>query len=194
MLQVDVTSNRGANVAAIREAFEAHGMTLPAPATSLPVPLARRTRAGASPSCVAGSPSRPGTRIELTPVDTDLHGEIAHVSAYRPSPARRRGARGRPGAWSRASPVSPAPAAERSITGILGEVTSSEGEAATQARAFARSLVANGDVRTAPRAARRLGAAPQPPADPGADSRTSHEIRMVDGEPTLVRVGFAERR
>ena len=192
MLQVDVTSNRGANVAAIREAFEAHGMTLPAPATSLPVPLARRTRAGASPELRRRLAVPPGTRIELTPVDTDLHGEISHVSAYRPIPLDGVGLEGVqvrvPGIARVASTRR-----GRSITGILGEVTSSEGEAATQARAFARSLVANGDVRTVPRAARRLAAPPQPPAA-RAPRRTSHEIRLVDGEPTLVRVGFAERR
>ena len=80
----------------------------------------------------------------------------------------------------------------RSITGVLGEVTSSEGDAAVQARAFARSLVANGDVRTAPRAARRLAAAPQPPTA-RVPHKPSHEIRLVGGEPTLVRVGFSHR-
>ncbi len=98
MLQVDVTSNRGANVAAIREAFEAHGMTLPAPATSLAVPLARRTRAGASPELRRRLAVPPG------------HEDRADTRRYRPArrdqprqrvpadPARWRRARRRPGA------------------------------------------------------------------------------------------------
>jgi hypothetical protein len=167
-------------------------MTLPAPATSLPVPLPGHTRSGAAPELRRrlGVPS--GTRIELTPVDTELHGEIAHVSAYRPVPLDGVGLQGVqvmvPGVARVATTRR-----GRSITGVLGEVTSSEGQATDQARAFARSLVANGDVRTAPRAARRLAAAPQPQA-PRVPHTASHQIRLVDGQPTLVRVGFSCRR
>ncbi len=191
MLQVDVSKNRGANTAAITEAFAAHGMSLPAPATSLPVPLPRQTRAGAAPELRRRLAVPPGTRIEITPVDSDLHGEIAHVSAYRPLPLDGAGLQGVrimvPGIARVATTRR-----GRSITGVLGEVTSSEGDAAVQARAFARSLVANGDVRTAPRAARRLAAAPQPPTA-RVPHKPSHEIRLVGGEPTLVRVGFSHR-
>ena len=192
MLQVDVSKNRGANTAAITEAFAAHGMSLPAPATSLPVPLARQTRSGAAPELRRRLAVPPGTRIEITPVDSELHGEIAHVSAYRPLPLDGGGLQGVqimvPGIARVATTRR-----GRSITGVLGEITSSEGDAAAQARAFARSLVANGDVRTAPRAARRLAAAPQPPAA-RVPHKPSHEIRLVGGEPTLVRVGFSHRR
>lgn len=128
----------------------------------------------------------------MTPVETDLHGEITHISAYRPVPLDGEGLQGVqvmvPGVARVASTRR-----GRSITGVLGEVTSSEGEAAAQARAFARSLVANGDVRTAPRAARRLAAAPQAPSA-RVPHPASHEIRLVDGQPTLVRVGFSDRR
>jgi hypothetical protein len=192
MVQADVTMNKGVDATAISDAFAAHGLTLPAPAMSLPVPLPGQTRSGAAPELRRrlGVPS--GTRIELTPVDTELHGEIAHVSAYRPVPLDGVGLQGVqvlvPGVARVATTRR-----GRSITGVLGEVTSSEGEATDQARAFARSLVANGDVRTPPRTARRLAAAPQAPS-PRVPHTASHEIRLVGGQPTLVRVGFTCRR
>jgi hypothetical protein len=71
-------------------------------------------------------------------------------------------------------------------------VTPIDGDVDEQARAFARSLVASGQVRTAPGATRRLAAAPQPRADVPQQT-PSHEIRVVNGEPTLVRIGFACR-
>jgi hypothetical protein len=189
MLQADVAMNRGANTAAINEAFAAHGMPLPAPATSLPVPLPGQTRAGASTELRRRLAVPPGARIELTPVDSELHSGIAHVSAYRPLTLDGAGLQGVqimvPGIARVATTRR-----GRSITGVLGEITSSEGEVAGQARAFARSLVANGDVRTAPRAARRLAAAPQPPTA-RVPHKPSHEIRLVGGQPTLVRVGFS---
>jgi hypothetical protein len=79
-----------------------------------------------------------------------------------------------------------------SITGVLGEVTQANSEVDDQARAFVRALVASGQVRTAPQATRRLAAPPQP--RPDVPQKTpSHEIRVIAGEPTLVRVGFACR-
>jgi hypothetical protein len=191
MLQADVMTNGGANAAAINDAFEAHGMPLPAPVTSLAVPLLRQTLSGAARELRRRLSVPPGTKVEMTPVDTDLHGEIAHVSAYRPMPLDGVGLQGVqvmvPGIARVATTRR-----GRSITGVLGDVTSSEGDAAVHARAFARSLVASGDVRTAPRAARRL-AAPQPPAG-RVPHKPSHEIRIVRGQPTLVRVGFSRRR
>jgi hypothetical protein len=192
MVQADVSMNRGANAAAIDAAFAAHGMALPAPATSLPVPLPGQTRSGASPELRRRLAVPPGTRIEMTPVETELHGEITHVSAYRPIPLDDDGL---PGVQVLVPGVARVATTRRgrSITGVLGDVTSSAGEAVEHARAFARSLVANGDVRTAPRAARRLAAAPQPPAG-RVPHKPSHEIRVVAGQPTLVRVGFSCRR
>jgi hypothetical protein len=192
MLQADVAMHGGANVAAVRAAFGGHGMTLPAPVTSLPVPLTRRTRSGAARELRERLDVPPGTRIEMTPVDTDLHGEMAHVSAYRAMPLDGTGLEG-------VQVMVPAVArvattrGGRSVTGVLGDVSSSEGDAAVHARAFARSLVASGDVQTAPRAARRLAAAPQAPQG-GVPRKPSHEIRIVGGQPTLVRVGFSHRR
>lgn len=192
MLQADVTVNHGVNTTAISDAFEAHGMTLPAPVTSLAVPLAGGNRSGATRDLRRRLAVPPGTRLEMTPVDTGLHGEMAHVSAYRPMPLDGVGLEG-------VQVMVPATArvattrGGRSVTGILGNVSSSEGDAAAHARAFARSLIASGDVRTAPRAARRLAAAPQPPAG-SVPHKPSHEIRMVGGQPTLVRVGFSHRR
>jgi hypothetical protein len=94
----------------------------------------------------------------------------------------------------------------RTVVGVLGDVLPAEGEAEIEARAFARTLVANGDVRqvtpaTPPDATptrRRLrGATPVagalPPRLPGAPFPPTHEIQTVDGAPTLVRVGFSCR-
>jgi hypothetical protein len=75
------------------------------------------------------------------------------------------------------------------IEGTLGDVSGPDPQADEEARSFARALVASGQVRTAPRARRRLAAAPEPA--PGRPHRPTHEVRVVDDQPTLVRVGFA---
>jgi hypothetical protein len=189
MLQADITMNGGANASAIQAAFAAHGMTLAAPAASLPVPLGKRTRSGASRELRERLGVPAGTSLTFTPVESPLHGSISHVTAYRPVTLTGTGLDG-----VRVMVPASARVARRggSITGTLGEVTQIDGDADEQARAFARSLVASGQVRTAPRATRRLAAPPQPP--PNVPQRAvSHEIRIVDDQPTLVRVGFACR-
>ena len=58
-----------------------------------------------------------------------------------------------------------------------------------QARAFARSLLENGDIGTTGRATRRAGFAPQPSVDRGVRKPT-HAIKIKGGQPELVRIGF----
>ena len=133
----------------------------------------------------------PGTRIELTPVDTDLHGEIGHVSAYRPVPLDGVGLDGRPGhgPGHRACRQHPRAGAR------------SPASWARSPRPRARPRRRRGPSRarsspTATCAPPRVLPDGSPPhrsrRPPGCRARTSHEIRLVDGEPTLVRVGFSE--
>ena len=186
MLQADVTLNGGTNCPAIQAAFEAHGMTLTAPSASLAVPLAARTRRGASAELRERMGVPRDTKLTFTPVDTGAHGEISHVAAYRPVTLSGVGLEG-----VRVMVPAGARIARRgaAVMGMLGDVTPADGTSDNEARAFAQALVASGQVRTAPQATRRLAVAPQPSTD--RPHRTpSHEIRIVDGEPTLVRVGF----
>jgi hypothetical protein len=127
-----------------------------------------------------------GTKLTFTPVDSGAHGEISHVVAFRSVALSGQGLEG-----VRVMVPAGARVARRgaAISGMLGEVTPADGAGDQEARAFASALVASGQVRTAPLATRRLAVAPQPSTD--RPQRTaSHEIRVVDGEPTLVRVGF----
>jgi hypothetical protein len=198
MVMADVTMHGGANTAAIKAAFAAHGMPLPAPVMSLPVPLAvtnghaprkGRSRVTSILREQLGVPN--DAKIELTPVDSELHGAIAHVTAYRPLALDGDGLEGVrvliPGIARVQMRGLGGP-----ITGILGDVTPASGAVEDEARAFVRALVASGDVSAAPRAATRMMAPPQPQAQ-NPRKRTSHEIRIVGGQPTLVRVGFSHR-
>jgi hypothetical protein len=197
MLQADVTQNRGVNCPAITAAFAAHGMTLAAPSASLAVPLAARTRRGASAELRERMGVPPDTKLIFTPVDpgahgeiSHVHGEISHVAAFRSVALSGQGLEGVQVRVPAGARVARRGAA---IEGVLGEVTPADGAADNEARAFALALVASGQVRTAPQATRRLAAAPQPSVD--RPQRTpSHEIRIMDGEPTLVRVGFLGSR
>lgn len=187
MLQSDDAINNGANIQAIRDAFSAHGMTLAPAAASLPEPLPKTARA-ANTELRRRLAVPPGTKVEITPVETSQPGEIAHVAAYRPVTLDGRGLEGVrvmvPG-------VTRVAVTRRggAITGTLGEVTPASGEVEAQARAFARSLLENGDIQTAPGAVRRMGAAPRPAVDRGSRKPT-HEIRIRHGQPELIRIGF----
>jgi hypothetical protein len=187
MLQSDDAINNGANIQAIRDAFSAHGMNLAPAAASLPEPLPRTARA-ANTELRRRLAVPPGTRVEITPVETHQPGEIAHVAAYRPITLDGRGLEGVrvmvPGVTRVA-----VTRGGRAATGTLGEVSPASGEAEAQARAFARSLLENGDIQTAPRAVRRMGAAPRPAVDRGFRKPT-HEIRIRKGQPELIRIGF----
>jgi hypothetical protein len=200
MLSVDVTTNGGANVASIRDAFEAHGIGLPAPAVSLPVPIPGARTRGAAASQLRDQMGLPsGTRLEFTDVASVVDGgAIAHVTAYRAVEMTD-------GELSGVRVLVPAVARVRTrgrnVVGVLGEVLPAEGEAESEGRAFARALAANGDIRgTGPLSAapprRRLRGATsmagaQPARIPNAPFPPTHEIQQVDGAPTIVRVGFS---
>ncbi len=198
MLQADVTMHGGANSAAIKAAFAAHGMALPAPATSLPVPIdstnghgPRRTRSSATNALREQLQVPHDAKVQLTPVDSTMHGPMAHVTAYRPLMLDGDGLEGVRVMIPGVARVQMTRRGGR-IAGVIGNVTPASGEVEQHARAFVRALVASGDVRTAPRAARRMRAAPQPQVR-GPRRQTSHEIRIVGGQPTLVRIGFSHR-
>ncbi|HEV8516301.1 MAG TPA: hypothetical protein VGQ47_01520, partial [Candidatus Limnocylindrales bacterium] len=182
MLQADVSMNRGQNVAAITSAFQAHGILLGAPAAPLPVPL-EATRGRSATRALKDQLDVPsGTRLETTPVETDLHGRIAHVTAYRPLRLTGDGLEGVRIMVPAAARVT---RRGRAIGGVLGDVAPVTPEAENDARAFARALAANGQLRIAPRAARRVhAAAPQARGAPARPTAT-HEIRIVDGEATI---------
>jgi hypothetical protein len=202
MVETDIAKNSGANAAAIKAAFEAHGMSLPAPAVEMAVPMRRRTRGGSSQQLREELAVPSGTPLSFTPVSSDLQGEISHVVAYRPVQLTE-------GELSGVRLMVPAVAAVRtrgkSVTGVIGAVRPADQEVEREGRAFARALLANGDIRSTPPAAaagtgrRTRGARPrgvvQPPPRPAyAPFPPTHEVRIVAGEPTLTRVGFSGRR
>jgi hypothetical protein len=203
MVEADVARNGGANSAAIRAAFKNHGINLPAPSVQAAVPM-RRTRGGATQQLREEMEVPSGARLRMTPVESDVHGSVTHVAAFRPMQLTE-------GELAGVRLLVPATAAltrrtrGRSITGVLGEVQPADAEVEQEGRAFARALLANGDIRaTQPegaaaatrrrtrgggqrfemRATARPGSAPFPP---------THEIRIVGGEPFLARVGFSGR-
>lgn len=208
MVEVDVSKNGGANVAAIRNAFQAHGMTLPAPSIDVAVPLRRRTRGGATQELRQELEVPTGTRLRLTPVSSEVHGDMTHVAAFRPMQLTE-------GELTGVRLMVPASAEVRtrgrSITGVLGEVRPADRQIENEGRAFARALLANGDIRATPMTSPEEGGAPtgrrrmrggtrprfqmQPlPRPAHAPFPPTHEVRMVGGEPTLARVGFSGRR
>ena len=192
MIQADVSTNKGVNAKAISDAFDAHGMTLAAPVTSLPVPLGPRTRRGATGELRERLGVPQGTKVEVNEVESDSHGTIGHVTAYRAVPLDAEGLQGvnimvpgvaRVQMTRRGGP----------ITGVLGDVSPASGDAERQARAFARTLIASGDVKVSGRITRSRRIAPPPPTVTPPKRTASHEIRTVAGEPTIVRVGFSYR-
>jgi hypothetical protein len=192
MLQADVGANRGRNVEAIRDGFLAHGLDLGAPSTSLEVPVTGTARDATRR--LRGRLQAPASaRLEVTPVDTESHGPIAHVAAFRP--VSLTGEPGLEGVRVMVPGVARVRRSGRSITGVLGEVTPASTEAEREARALARVLLANGDIAAAPTRRTRgrradIVAAPQRPSP----FPPTHEIRRIGGENTLVRRGFAARR
>jgi hypothetical protein len=187
MLQADVTLGAGANAAAIRSAFEAHGMPLAAPVASLPVPLAAASAVGRRGLLREQMGVAPDATLRVTPVDSAMHRGLAHVTSYRPLTLSGEGLDGVQVMVPAAARVVRRGAA---IVDLIGEVAPADDAADENARAFARALVAHGQIRTAPAAGRRV--APTVAAAPDGPPRmATHEIRLVSGQPTLVRVGFA---
>ena len=86
---------------------------------------------------------------------------------------------------------------------MLGEVHPVEGDVEAEGQAFARALVANGDVvgvdgDATPVPQRRLRgpariAGALPPRQAGSPYPPTHRVVRIDGTPTIVRIGFAGR-
>ncbi len=180
MLQADIVNNNGANVPHIRAAFDTHGIALGAPATSLPVPLERGVVAvaAAARELRARLEAPAGARLRLTRVTSDLHGEIAHVTVFQPLPLAGAVLKG---LQILVPAVARVQTRGRTIVGLLGEAVPVLAEAEAHARAFAKALVANGDldVGKALRAVRR----PPRPA--------THVVKIIAGKRTIARRGFA---
>ena len=127
-------------------------MTLPAPSIEMPVPLKRRTRGGAAQELREELEVPSGTRLQYTPVSSDIHGEVTHVAAFRPLQLTE-------GELTGVRLMVPAVAEVRtrgrSVTGVIGEIRPANQQIENEGRAFARALLANGDIRTV--LARQLG-------------------------------------
>ena len=192
MIQADVTTNKGVNAKAISDAFDAHGMTLAAPVTSLPVPLGPRTRRGATGELRERLGVPQGTKVEVNEVESDSHGTIGHVTAYRAVPLDARGAAGRQhhGARCRTGPDDPARRSHRGrprrrLAGQRRRRTPGPGIRPHAHRQRRHPGLGPGHARR--------GGSPPPPAVAPPKRTASHEIRIVAGEPTIVRVGFSLR-
>ena len=166
------------------------------------VPVRRRTRGGTSAQLREELAVPAGTPLSFTPVSSDVNGEISHVVAYRPLQLTE-------GELSGVRLMVPATAAVRtrgrSVTGVIGAIKPADQDVEREGRAFARALLANGDIRNTAQTATPAGGrrtrggshagvvAPQPrPAY--APFPPTHEVKIVAGEPTLSRIGFSGRR
>jgi len=171
-------TGRSAHVEAIRAAFAAHGITLAAPSTSLATPLARSAAAARRALCEELEAPR-GARLAVTRVASEMHGEIAHVAAYRPL---------RLAAGALAGVHVPVPAAARvqtrggALVGLLGAPAPVDATADREARAFAKGLLASGQLALGRRGARSRR---------GGERRATHAVETIAGRRTLVRRGFA---
>ena len=194
MVAIDAASNNGRNVAAIQASFEAHGMTLGAPTMALPVELGKGSGGAAATRSLRqqlGVPS--GTRLDFTAVQSDLHGEMAHVSSFQQVAL---GADA-PGLSIRVPATARVSTHGRTLRGVLGDVSQVDAAAESEARAFARMLLANADVKDPAGPAGRshlrghsFAVSPeQRPAN--APFPPTHTVRVIAGQPTIVRVGFA---
>ena len=173
MLQADAMTNHAAHADAIRRAFAAHGIELTAPTTSLATPLARSAAAARRALCEELAAPR-GTRLAVTRVASEMHGPIAHVAAYRAL---------RLSAGALAGVHVPVPAAARvqtrgaALVGLIGDPVPADAAADHDARAFARGLLASGQLVFGRRTAR-------------APRRATHGVETISGRRTLVRRGF----
>jgi hypothetical protein len=202
MAEADASTNGGVNVGIIRDAFAAHGITVPAPAISMAVPIkGGRTRGAASRQLREQLEVPSGARVSYTNVDSDSHGQMAHVTAYRTVALTDE--------LAGLHVMVPASAQVRTrgatVVGVLGEVRPADQEAENEARAFARALLANGDlilpaggaaagVGRAPGSGSRLrgrAAAPPLPRPANAPFPPTHVVRSEGGLNVIRRLGFA---
>ncbi len=205
MAEADATTNGGANVSIIRSAFAAHGLTVPAPAVPMAVPIkGGRTRGAASRQLRDQLAVPSGARMSFTNVSSDADGQRTHVTAYRPVALTDE--------LAGLSVLVPASAQIRTrgatVVGVLGEVRPADQEAENEAKAFARALVANGDLiqpsdgAAAPGAPRTRGfaaggrtrgraVAPPPPRPANAPFPPTHIVRREGNLNVIKRLGFA---
>lgn len=177
MLQADLTQNNGANAVHIQSAFAAHGIVLGGAATSLPTPLAPTgRRVAASRALAARMGARKSAKMEMTFVESPIHGEIAHVAAYQPLKLAG-------GALDGLSILVPATARVavrgRTIVGSLGDVSPVTEHLEREATAFAQTLASNGQIE---------GLATRGARTPG---RPTHAIETSRGRRVIVRRGFS---
>ena len=199
MVEADASTNSGANVSIIRDAFAAHGITVPAPAIAVAVPIkGGRTRGAASRQLRDQLAVPSGARVSFTNVDTDAHGQMAHMTAYRPVALTDE--------LAGLHIMVPATAQIRTrgatVMGVLGDVRPADQEAEAEGRAFARALVANGDLILPGAAGARAGAvsgarlrgravAPPLPRPANAPFPPTHIVRTENGLQVIKRLGFA---
>ena len=117
-----------------------------------------------------------------------MHADIGHVAAYRPLRLDGDGLDGVRVMVPGVARVSTRRGG-RTITGVLGDVTPAQGDADARP---ARSPAASSPAATSRwRRGRVVGwGRPRSRRSDRGARKPSHEIRIVDGEPTLRRVGF----
>ena len=83
MCPAGTTSINNGVVTGSSGAFSSHGIKLQAPAVSIPVPIAERpvSLRAATRTLRSRLGARAGTRLHITPIDSDLHGDIAFQDA-----------------------------------------------------------------------------------------------------------------
>ena len=118
-----------------------------------------------------------GAKMQLTSVRSDMHGQIAHVTAFQPMSLTGAGLRGLQILVPAVARVQTRGAA---IVGLLGEPAPVDKDSQAHAQAFAQALVANGDLDMG-KGVRAMRNATRP---------TSHVVKKVGGKPTIVRRGF----
>jgi hypothetical protein len=191
VLQADAQLHDGLHATEIRAAFERHGIPLYAPAVSLNVPLlpdravVSRAEAGEPLLARMGFDPAAAVGVEYTQIDSEMHGEMAHVAAFRHQDV---------------SDVHPALAGvhalvpatarlqvdSRSVLGIFGEPLRLEAPVRGAARGFIKALLESGNIE-----ADAAIASPLPPPPPRRPGPATHAIQPVAGRRTVVRVRFA---
>jgi hypothetical protein len=185
MLQAEASLKGGNYAKQVRDAFDRHGMTLPAPAASLPEALPSRTPSDAAKELRKRMGVPAGARLETTKVDSEMHKNLEHVTAFRKVPLTGvlRGV-------TVNVPASARVTRRGGSTNVIGDAVAGTSDADNEARAFAQTLVESGDIRIAPKLTRRIQV-PIAPRGRRPPRKPTHEIKIDKGQPTLVRVGFA---
>jgi len=185
MLQADAQLHQGLHAAALRAAFDRHGLTLGPPRKSLSIPLMadkkRVTARNAAAALVVGS----GAGVAFTNVRSQMHGDIAHVAAYQPEDVS-----GVHPSLAGVFMLVPATArlqmARSSVVGVLGEPHALNEAARLAAKHFVKALIEFGNLEGDDALERPLPA--RPARRPGP---ATHVIQTLNGKRTIVRARFA---